>query len=1040
MHPSMIKKRLSEMWTGDADPKANFGVDDNEPSKSVVGGDRNFTEIQEEDLNKFDDERLTANLDQPSQLEDEVSHLLNDTSHNASPPTVGGGGGGYQVNKEFRNAQRCLMDSPPTLQVNPIVIYSDDRMQIFANNDSGHLQTIDDRIARESYSPFLGTSEESISSSKIHIFKSRFSTNQNESHPQSKSSRPRQRFKRKRRSKKNCEWSTGMNQNNSDDSNEGSEDSNGRASASSRQRNTQSSGSFIDDREHNFVCYCSSTESDEEVENVSQSGSRTGVWSTASSGSKHKLGESGSQVSTRNTQPCDDFQPRGDRRNAHNDMQYTEGGDMPTSNSHDPFQSFDCREWQRQFSFKFYEVHHPDEPYPYRLTRSKRKARDSQEQSGSDKIDCNRCEKHESEEDCRRSHERSSVAAETERSADTSGQNPRSPNTSPQHPQHLEGGGEGAAAATHNEVRKSARDVLLRRAMENSFIQATTGLDFRRSVCPNTGQPHTDERWGSESFRQMSPVAQNGTRENESIHQLESIWQENQDPMDVAARQATSTPIKSQMNRSGQSSMSRSRWESSSNSSDSPSPHPKSPRRTRSKSGLHSPKRTSSNLCLEGRSTDAQDSSVSEGHQNISDSSEGLKQVKRQLSRSSESPSQRFHSPREESSCSHVVSSDFLDPGCSDDFTSFDPRQFSCCSDAARAEEKQECRYQKAEEGNSSTVFSSFDARDRSHWRRMCKAHESENSGYFGNELFEGSQYSFHSPYRSTRLLDQPDAKKMHGTKTDAVTELPVRNSADSPSTSKGKRTLKSAMKQHSSMSKLSPSVEKKRPPRRVSFSEPQTYQHSEINVPLEDVDPGVEGAVADVRQFDSISQRVGGPEGMQRHSKDIRCGPFGALDLDAFFSALPSTSTSGSTQRERGKNSPRSTVPTAGMKTKNSSMTTSQMESLWQRDVFQFPLMESASSEGQAPKKHSAPCTESSEAWCSAVELQPQGKVASPRSSDKGSDCHQNRPQILEPPLLVDIEPHGNNSSIKSEREMVMPREEAPASWQFLRLVSVCM
>ena len=903
-------KRLSLFSEEEEDGKktASFGVEDNhQPTESVVGADKNVTEIQEKDFEKFNEERrMTADLGQPSQLEHEVKELLNDSSQNASPPTVGGGEAGscYSlVDRNFGNTQRRWMDSPPTLQVNPTVIYSDDRMQIFAHSDSSYQQNIEDRIAKESYNPFWGTSEESISGSRMHIFKSKVRSSPSEFQPQSLSSRPRHRSKRKRRSKRNCERrSSGVehefNQNYSDDGSEGStehsregdsEGTSGRASASSQQRNAQASGcfSFSSHREDRFVHPCSSPEGGKEVEEVSQSAGGTDAGPAVRTGSKHKLEGSVGEDSSRSTQPGEELQLAEDKGNSNEGSQNSEGAGAQTSHSPDRFSNADDSNRRKSFPPKFYEVKHPDEPYPYRLSRSKRKARDSQEQQGSDKTGSEGRERHRSEEDSGRPEERSSGSAEAEGSTDAAGQHRRSHSTSPQNPQHLEGGGEGAAAASRSELRKSTRDVLLRKAMENSFIQATMGLDFRRSLFPNSGQSPTDARF--ESLRQMSPVVHRGSRGSDSVNQQDGSWLENQNLMDVGAAQwFTSTPVKLQADFPEQSGSSQPDWGSSSGSTNSPSPHPKPARRTRSKLGLQTPSRTSAGRFLEGRSTGGLESSVCDGHRNNPDSGYGLTPARRRLSITPESLRRPFQNPREES----CRSGDF----------SFDSKRLYSHSDMVKpASKRQEYGYETAEEGNSTTVFSSFDDGGRSHWRRMCEALESEKSGYFGNQLLEDGQCSFHTPYRLTQPQNQAGtfissgAEKVHTTKADAGTDLPTRNPASSSHAPKGYRGLKSAMKQHSSLSKVSPSVEKRRAPRRVSFSEPKVHQRNEMDLLLEDV---------------SISQRDGGPLVMDRRFDDISRRPCGPLDLDSFLSSLSGTSASGSTPTDRGKDSPKTPAP----------------------------------------------------------------------------------------------------------------------------------
>ncbi|KAK7094231.1 hypothetical protein V1264_007880 [Littorina saxatilis] len=1125
LNQSSISQRLNQMWIGkppfqDEDEEENkaarvtFGMKDatnsaqdpfRKPGKdhtknqkkgqtkkhvklkygSVVNPDKTFSEIKEDEFRRFDDERLTANLAQPSQLEREVRDLLDDRSHNASPSPV-------------ETKQEGGTGRPPTLQVNATVLYSDDLMEIIPDKGLSCYRGLDDCFEKDSYSLFdsgstdngdndslfhsgskqdkdndsllssgskgnkdghglfASPSKENLTKGGMREFKSKPRADQNFSHPRRSSPGTSQRSKRKRRSKKdsgchNDAAAYEYNHNNSDESNEGSTEHNRDESPEAAQVTAQTSSTSSPDGGHRSFSMYSSTENGEQ-----SGGSSTGARPKVKSVCKHKTSVSGShRQSGENTAPFS-----ADDSNTYRGAQSSWGPDWLTSPPKP------CRSEGRNRSkspdamlLKHYEVLHPDEPYPYRQTRSRR-SRDAQNVLNSGRRNPDRREGSRSDEKHRRrSFEDASEVGETEPSQAAPCRRQRSPTTSPQ---HFEGGGEGASAAMRSDTRKSGRDTLLRRAMENSFIRATTGQDAlsqfantdhssggsrpsspdqeaRRFGSRNDEFPSTETRWGPEAVRNFFSSA--SSFDNERRTRREDRCQRSSDPRN--AHHATSTPHRIPwLDPLREVTPHSSRRESSNQHLPSLTSHQRPSPRTGSRPDtLEACGSRNEEGGLSGFAGSPA-SSLPRVFRKHSRSRDRLKPIRRQLpavgptepaGQSSRLPSipQPFTPSGTEAGGRHVAAT-------------LDPTQYFSCWEKVDANIHDTS--QQSLDPSQSLPLNSCDHEGRTQWRNIGRV-TSGSLGQSKTSSFENSDHSFNSLQSSSHRFDEAGASAFRDDKKSqrsVVGFMNKLNARSCTSPTKGKPMLKSAMKQQTSMPQLDIPDETMNPARKVSFDEPTVCTHDTghlfpklapaIKISEDVVEEEVESHQTDgvlETQFDRIGRRP--------------CGP---LDLDVFFSSPLNTAHATDASPETSTTSQMSGTSV----TDSRSVTISQTESLWQNMSRKFHLMRAAAStERKQPEKKNSSLqayllskeAETSGTQSSHVHQPSQtsgqpcagGKASKPRSSDKPHSSKRGRPLVLQPPLLVDIEtPDHDISDVNSEAEVVMPRGEAPVSLRSLR------
>ncbi|KAL8597706.1 hypothetical protein ACOMHN_012673 [Nucella lapillus] len=382
------------------------------------------------------------------------------------------------------------------VQAQPSVIYSDDIMEIFSDSNLRHTQGLEDRLKKERYSPFLGSSGESLPNPTTYIYRSQGSMDPQDvnlsSCPSSVTYQPRRKRHSKKSPRQRSSAEYEFNHNNSDDSNDGNYPPSGKTEGEKRGARAprpSEPSSTPGERGHQYASHYSSAESGEDSDSGQEGvcGRGRGTRPKEPRGPWHTVRDCRPRTSTADT-PARDGQD-----NAHSHP----GCASRQHHRHDT----SCPDGTDTGRTMMYEVRHPDEPYPFRLARSRRKSRERAE----DASPCSSGEIAElsaSDDSVRRVHDAHSASgsAQVSMNADVHQQRPAAVSHTQLH--YLEGGGEGALAPVRTESRKSGRDMLLRKAMENSYIQATTGQEPWKSVFRNRkrrASPDPDQNGTSDS-------------------------------------------------------------------------------------------------------------------------------------------------------------------------------------------------------------------------------------------------------------------------------------------------------------------------------------------------------------------------------------------------------------------------------------------------------------------------------------------------------------------------------------------------------------
>ena len=893
--PARFTKRLSEIWASskkdDSDPRkaSMFGIEPSPDLPSLRQGQK--PTVSEEVFKQFSNKPSSGSVRHLPKPGRQVKLWQEDNSQNASPPPTLANTAHHQ----------------PSFCVNPTIIYSDDKMEIFTSSNASPSPE------HHRFNPSLCLHEETVGDDQTSRARSRQCTTANNMYQDFIQPVRGMKLKEKQRAKKrqvmHRSMKYGFNQNNSDESNEGSaEPIPCQAGSHTRSRQPASgpgitfpSGATPREGEHNSVCHYSSTESGEEAEPGQLSSAGSGARPKVRTAShQHQGKRSSSRKSSRNPPGCE--------------ASHTVHEDQERNDS-----------WLRSNGFrdrghdqKVYEVHHPDEPYPYRLSRSRRKLRDTKEEPDAGRPTVNRLVRPDPTERSSRHQTRNQTVAEG--STSSTSQHLRRPVCSPQQFKHLEGGGEGAAAAVRSEARKSGRDLLLRRAMENSFIRATAGMEARYTPLPSV-ESAVDTT--SPFNHCSSPQA---SSQQEDRRQKRDIMQQQQEG---GAGSRSDCGERQQWSQSGSA--------SGSNTTSPQGYHNNTPptHKMPSRSGLQATQRHDSSWLLG-------DSKIFPGF--------------------SWQPRTKEH----------------VSTPCK--------REMFSCANTDLSVEQQSLTH-------SSRVH-----------------HDSKTPGVSGGTPLGYQQQSC----------------------------------SNSPCTSQEKQALKSAMKHASLPQPICSHMEKKPPPRRVSFSELQVREGQCL-----DNDPDLawgDDMQTTNTQFDAIMQRFGGPLATERQFEDISRRPCGPLDLDSFSTALPGVNCLPERAEKRGRRS-----SFASVVGDSSSLFTSHAKSLWHSGFLRpnSDEVQSAMSE-QCEKTHSTasfpqaePHTSSDRETLPAELMMPlktltvtSSAPSSPMTASSPSCANRTMENTLDisqagqPPLLVDLEPQHS----QDDPPQRVAREEETTSTQLLR------